>query len=82
MRHPVEWIQGGSNVWFGLAAALTNAITTVALARLVSGRELGERRVLVAAVSYGLFCSGHLGARRLPLRRRRSRAEARASAAT
>ena len=58
MRHPVAWIQSGSDGSFGLAAGVTNAITTVSLARVVGGEKLGDRRVLVAAVSYGIGCSG------------------------
>ena len=42
MRRPVAWIQSGSDVWFGLAAGLTNAITTVALARFIGGKKLGD----------------------------------------
>jgi hypothetical protein len=56
MRHPVAWVQRGSNAWLGLAAAITSAITAVSVARLVGGRVLGRRPVVVAAVSYGVVC--------------------------
>jgi hypothetical protein len=58
MRHPVAWIQRGSDFWFGLAAALTNAITTVAVARLIGGHSISERRILVASFSFALFVAG------------------------
>jgi hypothetical protein len=55
MRHPVEWIRRGSDVWFALAAALINAITVIAIARVIAGQRLGAHRVLVASVAYSLF---------------------------
>ncbi len=42
----------------GLGAALTNAITAVAIARLIGGQKVGERRTFVAAASFGIFCAG------------------------
>jgi len=57
-RRPIEWMNRGSNLWFGLAAALLNAIQVIALARLISGHAAGERRILVAAVAYSLFVAG------------------------
>ena len=38
MRHPVRWITGGSAGMFALAAALMNAVTVVAAARLIGRR--------------------------------------------
>lgn len=61
MRHPVAWITSGSDAWFGLAAALTNAITTVAVAHLVSGKPVSLRRVFIASASFSAFVAG-LGA--------------------
>lgn len=58
MRHPVGWITGGSEALFGLGASLTNAITAVAIARLIGGQKVGERRTFVAAASFGIFCAG------------------------
>jgi hypothetical protein len=58
MRHPVAWIERGSDFWFGLAAALTNAITTVAVGRLIGGHAIGERRIVVASFSFALFVAG------------------------
>ena len=55
MRHPVEWIRRGSDVWFALAAAMVNAVTVVAIARLIAGERLGAHRILVASVAYSLF---------------------------
>ena len=58
MRHPAAWITRGSDAWFGLAAALTNAITAVTVAHLVTGRPVGRRRVLIASVSFAAFVAG------------------------
>ena len=58
MRHPVAWITRGSDVWFGLAAALTNAITTVTIAHLVTGQPVGRRRVRIASVWFAAFVAG------------------------
>jgi hypothetical protein len=52
------WVTRGSDGWFMLAAAVTNAITTVALARLAGGRPLGRHRIVLAALAYGLFAAG------------------------
>lgn len=51
-------MERGSDFSFGLAAALTNAITAVAVARLIGGRALSERRVVVASFSFALFVAG------------------------
>ncbi len=58
MSHPAKWVTGASDVLYVIAAALTSGITAVSLARVVGGRPVGEHRVIVAAVSYGIFCSG------------------------
>ena len=58
MSHPVKWVTGASGGLYALAAAVTSGITTVSLARLIGGRPIGKHRVVVAAVAYGLFCSG------------------------
>ena len=44
MRHPVEWIAGGSAVWFTLAAILVSAVVAVGLARIISGQRNGRRK--------------------------------------
>lgn len=58
MRHPVDWITRGSDAWFDLAAALTNAITTVTIAHLVTGQPVGQRRVRIASVWFAAFVAG------------------------
>ena len=50
MRHPVNWITDSSGGMFALAAALFNAVIVVALARLISGKPVGERRIFMAAL--------------------------------
>ena len=63
-RRPIEWIGRGSDAWFGLAAALLNAVEVIALVRLITGRSAGSHRILVASFAYSIFivassrCSG------------------------
>jgi hypothetical protein len=54
MAHPVAWIQHGSDRWYALAAAVANPILVATLARLVSGKPIGERRTVLGAVAYAL----------------------------
>lgn len=54
MRHPVAWIQRGSDRWYAFAAAVANPILIAALARLVSGKPIGERRIVLGAVAYAI----------------------------
>lgn len=58
MSHPAKWVTGASDGLYVIAAAVTSGITAVSLARVISGRPVGEHRVIVAAVTYGIFCSG------------------------
>ena len=58
MRHPVNWISNSSGWLFALAAALFNAIIVVALARLISGQPVGQRRIFMAALGYSVFFAG------------------------
>ena len=55
MRKPVAWITSDSIKGIALAAALTNAIITVSLARLIGGKPVGPRRARAAALSYSVF---------------------------
>ncbi|HYX76213.1 MAG TPA: hypothetical protein VE757_03460, partial [Gaiellaceae bacterium] len=54
MRHPVAWIQRGSNRWYAFAAAVANPILVSAFARVVAGKPVGERRIVLGAVAYAL----------------------------
>jgi hypothetical protein len=54
MRHPVAWIQRGSDRWYALAAAVANPILVAALARTVAGKAPGERRIFLGAVAYAI----------------------------
>jgi hypothetical protein len=54
MRHPVAWIQNGSDRWYAFAAAVANPILVAALARFIGGRPIGRRRILLGAVAYAL----------------------------
>ena len=58
MSRVVAGITRGSDGWFAVAAALTNAITAVAVARLIGGQTLSERRILIASASFALFVAG------------------------
>jgi hypothetical protein len=54
MRHPVAWIQRGSDRWYGLAAAVANPILVSAFSRVVSGKPVGDRRIMLGAVAYAI----------------------------
>jgi hypothetical protein len=54
MRHPVAWIQRGSDRWYALAAAVANPILVAVLARIVGGTPSGERRIFLGAVAYAI----------------------------
>lgn len=54
MRHPVEWIQRGSDRRYALAAAVANPVLVAAFARSLTGEPIGERRILLGAVAYAI----------------------------
>lgn len=54
LRHPVEWIQQGSDRRYALAAALANPILVAAFARSLTGEPIGERRIVLGAVAYSV----------------------------
>jgi hypothetical protein len=54
MRHPVAWIQRGSDRWYALAAALANPILVAGVARFLGGRRIGQRRIMLGAVAYAV----------------------------
>jgi hypothetical protein len=54
MRHPVGWIQRGSDGSYALAAALANPILVLALARSIGDKPIGERRILLGSVAYAI----------------------------
>ena len=54
MRHPVAWIQHGSDRRYAVAAAIVNPILVVALARTIAGAKIGERRILLGSVAYAV----------------------------
>jgi hypothetical protein len=54
MKHPVAWVQRGSNRWYALAAAVANPILVGTLARFVGGEPIGERRIVLGAVAYAI----------------------------
>ncbi len=58
LRHPVAWIEHGSDRQFALGAAITNAIIATVISRLLSGAPVGPRRILMASLAYGVFFTG------------------------
>lgn len=54
MRHPVAWITRGSDWWYALATAIINPIIVVALAHVIGGERVGDRRVLIASAAYAI----------------------------
>jgi hypothetical protein len=54
MRHPVRWIQEGSDRSYAFAAALANPILVAAFARFVGGKPVSDRRIVLGAVAYAV----------------------------
>ena len=54
MRHPVAWIERGSDRWYALAAAVANPILVAGFAGFLGGKEIGERRIVLGAVAYAI----------------------------
>ena len=54
LRHPVGWLQRGSDGWYALAAALANPILVAALARSIGGKPIGERRIVLGSIAYAI----------------------------
>ena len=73
LARPVAWLERGSDRSYAFAAAVANPILVAALARVIGGTAVGERRVVLGAVAYaipyvamwsivGLALAGTLGA--------------------
>ena len=54
MKHPVGWIERGSDLGYAFAAAVANPILVLASARSMSGKPVGERRILLGSVAYAI----------------------------
>lgn len=54
LRHPVAWVERGSDRGYALAAAVCNPILVAALARFLAGRPVGHRRIVLGAVAYAI----------------------------
>jgi len=52
MRHPVDWIERGSDRWYAVAAAVANPILVAAISRVASGKPVGNRRIVIGAFAY------------------------------
>ena len=58
MGRVVGWIEHGSDKQFALASMLLNAVWVVAFARILGGKRVGDRRILIASVAYGIGAAG------------------------
>lgn len=54
MRKPVGWIARGSDRWYAFAAAVCNPILVLGVARSISGKPVGERRIVLGCVAYAI----------------------------
>ena len=54
LAHPVAWLQRGSDRSYAFAAAVANPILVAALARVIGGAPVGDRRVVFGAVAYAI----------------------------
>jgi hypothetical protein len=54
MRHPVAWIQHGSDRRYAFAAAVANPILVAALARFIAGKPIGRRRIVLGSLAYAI----------------------------
>jgi hypothetical protein len=54
LKHPVGWIERGSDRWYALAAAVANPILVSALARFIGGKPVGRHRIVLGAVAYAI----------------------------
>ena len=54
LRHPVTWVERGSDRWYAFAAAVGNPILVAALARVLADRPVGHRRIALGAVAYAI----------------------------
>ncbi|HXY84496.1 MAG TPA: hypothetical protein VEH52_03360 [Gaiellaceae bacterium] len=54
MRHPVAWVERGSDRWYAFAAALANPVLMAAIAKSLGQGRIGERRILLGSVAYAV----------------------------
>jgi hypothetical protein len=54
LARPVAWLQRGSDRSYAFAAAVANPILVAALARVLGGTPVGERRVVLGAIAYAI----------------------------
>ena len=57
MQRPIGWVTDGSVRLFAAAAAVINPILVVGAARLFGGRPVGDRKIVVASVTYAAMVS-------------------------
>jgi cation transporter-like permease len=56
-RHPVRWVTSGSSFLFAFASTLLNPALVTVVARLLGGQRVGERKILVASLTYAILSS-------------------------
>jgi hypothetical protein len=54
-RKPVAWVTDGAVGWYVAAACLTNAVQATALARVIGGQPVAERKVRIGAIGFSIF---------------------------
>jgi hypothetical protein len=54
MRHPVAWIQSGSDRSYAFAAAVANPILVAGFARSIGGGPVADRRIVLGAIAYAV----------------------------
>jgi hypothetical protein len=55
MRHPVRWVTSGSSWLFAVGATIINPALVTVVARMLGGQRVGERKILVASLSYAII---------------------------
>jgi urease accessory protein UreF len=54
MHHPVRWVTSGSSWLFAVGATIINPALVTVVARMLGGQRVGERRILVASLTYAV----------------------------
>jgi uncharacterized membrane protein YhaH (DUF805 family) len=58
MKRPVGWITRSADYWYVLACIVIQAILVTALARLIGGEPVSERRIRLGSAAYATVFSG------------------------
>jgi hypothetical protein len=55
MSHLVRWVTSGSSALFAVAATIINPALVTVVARMLGGQRVGERKILVASLTYAII---------------------------